>query len=227
MKEFNTHRPSVGGRVILVVLASLLLSACASSKKSRLELPPEAVIIATEDRRVAVLQQLQSWSFKGRISIRIDENGKTEGGSGNLSWKQSPQQLELRFHAALGRAAWHLIAGPDQASVTLADGSAYLDTDVRHLLSSQLGWDVPVKALSCWLRGLVVAPECPTDGAIVISRDAEGRPLQVQQNEWQVRIHSWSLIDNLSLPKKIEFSAPGRKFKLVIKQWHLNDKKPN
>ncbi|MCF6226872.1 MAG: lipoprotein insertase outer membrane protein LolB [Xanthomonadales bacterium] len=209
------------------MLTSLVLSACATSTKPGLELLPGAEIPGAETQRVAILQQQQDWSFKSRISIRIEENGSTEGGSGNLRWMQSPQQVELNFHAALGRAAWHLIAGPGQAKVTLADGSVYVDSDVQRLLSRQLGWDVPVNALSCWLRGLVVAPECPAGSAIVVSRDAEGRPLQLRQNEWQVQIHSWSIVDNLSLPKKIEFSAPGRKFVLVIKQWRLNDNNYN
>lgn len=209
------------------MLTGLVLSACATSTKPGLELLPGAEISGTETQRVAILQQQQDWSFKSRISIRIEENGSTEGGSGNLRWKQSPQQVELNFHAALGRAAWHLIAGPDQAKVTLADGSVYVDSDVQRLLSRQLGWDVPVNALSCWLRGLVVAPECPAGSTIVVSRDAEGRPLQLRQNEWQVQIHSWSIVDNLSLPKKIKFSAPGRKFVLVIKQWRFNDNNYN
>lgn len=227
MKGFFGQRLRIGSRFFLLLLASLLLSACATGTKPGADLLPDAVITSAEARRVAVLQQQLAWSFKGRISIRIEENGDTDGGSGNLSWKQSPQQVELNFHAALGRAAWQLSSGPNQAKVTLADGSVYVDSDVQRLLRRHLGWDVPVNELSCWLRGLVLAPACPVSSAIIISRDAQGRPLQLQQNEWQVQIHSWLLVDNISLPKKIEFSAPGRKFKLVIKQWHLSDKKSN
>jgi len=227
LKVCNSQGLRVSSRLIPVILASFLLSACATSTKPGAELVSVEALASAESQRVAILQQQQYWSFKGRISIRIDENGKTDGGSGNLSWKQSPQQVELNFHAALGRAAWHLIASPNQAKVTLADGSVYIDTDVQRLLSRHLGWDVPVSALSCWLRGLVVAPECPAGSATIISRDTQGRPLLVQQNEWQLRINSWSFIDNISLPKKIEFSAPGRKFKLLIKEWRLSDKKNN
>jgi outer membrane lipoprotein LolB len=178
-----------------------------------------------EATRVASLQQQQNWQFKGRISIRIEENGGTDGGSGNLSWVQTPLLTELDFHAALGRGAWHLRAGPEQAQVTLADGSEYRDADVQSLLHRQLGWDVPVDALSCWLRGLVVAPECRGNTAVVTVRDAVGRPQQIIQDEWQVMIHSWSQLEDISLPRKIEFSAPGRKFKLVIREWQLRAKK--
>ncbi|MCF6264640.1 MAG: lipoprotein insertase outer membrane protein LolB [Xanthomonadales bacterium] len=227
MKCIDSNKLRNVSRLIPALLASLFLSACASSTKPGVELLPGAETPSTEARRVAILQQQQDWSFKSRISIRIEENGSTEGGSGNLRWKQSPQHTELNFHAAFGRAAWHLIAGPEQAKVTLADGSVYVDSDVQRLLSRQLGWDVPVSVFSCWLRGLVVAPECPAGSAIVVNRDAQGRPLQLRKNEWQVRFHSWSIVDNLSLPKKIEFSAPGRKFVLVIKQWSLSNNNSN
>jgi len=205
-----------------VLLVSLfLLSACATGTRPGIEVAPYDGLNIQELQRVASLKQLQDWQFKGRISIRIDTDGATDGGSGSLNWVQSQQSMALDFHAALGRGAWQLRAGPDRAEVTLADGSKYRDTDVQALLRQQLGWDVPVSSLSCWLRGLVIAPECPENSAMVQVRDSNGRPLQIREDEWLVLIHSWSRVNNLSLPKKIEFSAPGRRFKLVISQWTL------
>lgn len=216
----------MGTLVTPVLLACLLLlSACATSTKPGIEVGPADELSTQDAARVASLQQQQNWRFTGRISIRIEENGSTDGGSGNLTWVQTPQLTELDFHAALGRGAWHLRAVPGQAQVTLADGSEYRDADVQSLLRRQLGWDVPVEALSCWLRGLVVAPECRGNTAVVTVRDVVGRPQQIIQDEWLVMIHSWSQLEDISLPRKIEFSAPGRKFKLVIREWQLRAKK--
>lgn len=210
----------IGRFIPVLLLVNLgLLSACATRSKPEIEVALDNSLNIQELQRVASLQQLQDWQFKGRISIRIETDGVSEGGSGSLTWVQSQQSVALDFHAALGRGAWQLRTSPGRAELTLADGNQYWSENVQALLRQQLGWNVPVGSLSCWLRGLVIAPECPENTAVVHLRDSEGRPLQIKESEWLVLIHSWLQVNNLSLPKKIEFSAPGRKFKLVISQW--------
>lgn len=222
MRDFFAEKSFIGVFIAPILLVNvLLLSACATRSTSGIEVGADDSLNIQELARVTSLQQLQDWQFKGRISIRIETAGAADGGSGSLNWVQSQQSMALDFHAALGRGAWQLRAGSDRAEVTLADGSKYRDADVQALLHQQLGWDVPVNSLSCWLRGLVIAPECPENSATVQLRDSNGRPLQIREDEWLVLIHSWSEVNNLSLPKKIEFSAPGRRFKLVISQWTL------
>ncbi len=207
---------------LLTLSLCLLLSACATTLKPDPNLDPDSTLTAQEIHRINAIQQRLQWQFEGRISVRIEENGNSDGGSGRLSWIQTAESLELDFYAALGRGAWHLWAESGQASVRIADGSEFVDTNVQSLLRQQLGWDVPVNSLSCWLRGLVTAPECAQNAALVIDRDSEGRPLSITEGEWQVQIQNYLQVDNFSLPQKVEFSAPGRKFKLVIKQWALS-----
>ena len=184
-------------------------------------MPPDAPLLQQEQHRLEQLSRLNHWQFDGRISIRIERDGKTDGGSGSLSWQQQPASIELNFHAALGRGAWHLSANQNSATVRLADGSEYKDQDVDTLVQRQLGWNIPIHSLSCWLRGLSQVGDCNSSETRVIFRDESGRPQQLVEGDWNVLYKAWQNVGGIDLPYKLEFSAPGRKFKLVIKHWTL------
>ncbi len=197
-------------RILLLVLV-FMLSACAT--KRPVEYPESGRL--QEENRVLWLQQHAHWKFDGRFSIRIESGKSSEGGSGNLSWRQNADTLEIGFYGAFGRGAWQLRANSEFAELSLADGRVVKGVDVAAIIKAELGWDIPIENFSLWLRGM------PGNFSRVNSRDSSGRPESITHQAWQVKYLSWMQVEAYYLPKKIELTAPGRKLKLSVKNWEF------
>ena len=191
----------------------LTLAACATPRTNN----NLGVNKLLEEQRIGWLQQQQQWQFEGRFSIRIDDDKGSNGGTGKLSWKQSPGRLEMSFYGALGRGAWHLLANPEHAELALADGRVVRGDSVESIINSELGWDLPVADFSLWLRGMPGQDRT----ANIRSTDQLGRPESISYKSWQIKYLSWMPVGKYSLPKKIELTAPGRKLKLSVKNWNF------
>ena len=136
-------------RLTVAALAFLVLalSACATAPLSR---ESNAERQAAYDARSAGISTWTRWGFKGRLSM---DDG-TDGGSGQLDWLTEGKESRLDFRGTLGRGAWRLSMGPHSATLQRADGSRVEAESVEELVLGEVGWRLPVEALSWWVRGL-------------------------------------------------------------------------
>ena len=84
-------------------------------------------------------------------------------------------------------------------------------------MRDRVGWEVPVRALSYWVRG-VVAP----NGNARTRRDREGRLALIRQDRWVVEYGGYLEVEGLSLPRKITATRDGNRVRLLIKQWGID-----
>jgi len=193
------------------LLLALLLTGCITRPKPPSSQPPAI----TETDRQIWLNAHPNWSFTGRVALR--QQGK--GGSGRIEWQQRESRYSIRLSAPVTRQSWQL-------SGNLADGHARIEgieggpldsTDAEALLQETTGWDIPVRSLTDWVRGLSYSAD--TD---------EARPQQFQHEGWSVTYPLWHpATDTLPpLPKRIEVErveggTEAPRIRLVIDRWEF------
>lgn len=77
---------------LLVILACSILASCATVKQQGLSEPEGWV--AEQQRR----QQIKIWEIRGRLGVQTETNG----GSMDITWKQSDDEFSIRLIAPLG-----------------------------------------------------------------------------------------------------------------------------
>lgn len=202
-----------GTRIALLLLVMVsFIQGCATAKVAP---EPHAALHTMYAQRSLALEQQQVWVLEGRLSVS-DAN---DGGSGSLRWRQDAEYTRMDFHGALGRGAWLLEAGPGLARLERADGTKYAEDSLDKLVNSQLGWTVPVHALTWWVRGLA-APGKVQSRAL----SEQGALVQLQQQGWAISFERYREVGGYWLPGRMTAIQGDRKVKLAIRKWTLGDR---
>lgn len=199
----------------IVVLMPVVLAACVG-RPVRTSLPPEQVA-AAELRQLAREQRLRlqpDWSLVGRIAVSTDGNG----GSGRIEWRQAGPRFEVALSAPVTRQSWRLTGDGTDARLEGLEGGVRQGPDARQLLVEATGWDIPVVALTDWVRGL----RSPGLDPALIVYGADGRPAQITQGGWQVD-YLWSDADPGTagevLPARVDARQGGARVRLLVDEW--------
>jgi len=196
-------------RLIAALLAATLISGCSQAPRRGEENP---AFVEAYQLRAAGLSGEQNWSLDGRLAIH---DGK-EGGSGSIQWVQAAQETELNFRGALGQGAWRLQADELGAQIELANGEVYRAASVAELVKQQLGWQVPVNALTWWVRGLAQPGEKE-----YWTLDEQGRLMKLGQFGWDVDFGNYTEPESGWLPVRLTARRGKYLVKLVVRNWKL------
>ncbi|SHE27074.1 lipoprotein insertase outer membrane protein LolB [Thermomonas hydrothermalis] len=155
------------------------------------------------------------WQLSGRVALA---NGR-QGGSGRIDWAQGGGAVQLQVTAPVTRQGWQLTVDAQGATLSGLDGGPRQDSDPQRLLREAVGWDVPLAALGCWLRG-APAGEAEFGPARVI----EGRdrlPQRIEQAGWVVDYAGWvsAPAEALPLPTRIEARRGEARVRLLVDHW--------
>jgi outer membrane lipoprotein LolB len=165
-----------------------------------------------EDRQDQLVEAV-SWSLQGRLAVRNDQ----DGGSGSFRWLEQPQNTQMDFHGALGRGAWRLVAEPAGVVLERADGSSQRAGTIGELVQGELGWAIPVDALSWWVRGLAAPGEVERR-----MLNETGSLAELQQLDWTIEYGRYRSFQGLELPVKMTARRQDVSVKLAVKDWDLS-----
>ncbi|GAB2511252.1 lipoprotein insertase outer membrane protein LolB [Lysobacter humi (ex Lee et al. 2017)] len=194
-----------------ILAAGLVLAGCATSRVSAPAVAPVEAE-ARQAAREAALQTDRDWGFDGRLAVSTD--GK--GGSGRIEWRQSAARFDVTLSAPVTRQSWRLSGDGRSARLEGLDGGPRTGPDADALLREATGWDVPVRALTAWLRGLR-APGAPA----VTRFDGAGRVAQLAQDGWTIT-YSWNAAATGAaddLPSRIDAVRGPTRVRLAIDRW--------
>lgn len=202
-------------RLLTAAALAALLSACAG-QAVRGPAPPTMAPAATEaaqaSRETALRGQAQ-WSLTGRIAL---SNGRN-GGSGRIEWRQDGDRYEVALSAPVTRQSWRLSGDIAGARLEGLEGGARSGPDAAALLREATGWDIPVAALTDWVRGLRAQGQGPAS----LRYGVDGRLARIEQGGWSIdyRWPAGDAADLTALPSRLDAARGQAKVKLIVDEW--------
>ncbi len=183
----------------VVWLLVLIISGCSS-----VPVGPE---VEYSEKLRAQLQDLQDWSFEGRMGLVA----KNDSWQANIDWKHHLNAEEIRLAGPLGQGATLIQLSGNMVKIDRGGDKVQTSTQPEAFISQQLGVFVPISSLRYWVIGL---PE-PTSAFIEMTAG-------FKQSGWLIEYKQMQRIDDHVVPRKIIVSNERAKLKLMIDQWDLN-----
>jgi len=184
---------------LAALLAVLLLAGCATTPAPR----------SSESAA-----GLSAWQLNGRVSLTRGE----EGWHASLHWKQQAERFFLKISGPLGQGGFQLSGDSRGVVLVDADGQTYVARDADALLQQATGWQLPVTGLRYWIRGL----PAPLAGAAQTDQDAAGRLSQLVQSGWTVKYDRYQIVNNISLPDKLNLMRDDISVRIIVDKWELD-----
>jgi len=193
---------------IIPLLLAVVLAGCAD-----LSVAPTMDIISADSWNVrqSTLARLRAWVLTGRLAIQTE----SEGWTATLHWIQDDENYNMRFIAPLGQGTYELNGDVHKVSMLTADNRFLQAADPESLMLDNLGWNVPLKGLKYWIRGLP-EPGIVPDSLIL---DDKGRVTDMQQSGWHISILRYAEVEGIDLPGKLYMQNDRFKLRLVIQDW--------
>jgi outer membrane lipoprotein LolB len=191
----------------VIALALLTLAGCALQRT----VPGTAV--AWEQRRVE-LQQLSSWSLRGRLAVKAAEGG----GQGAIQWNQSADAASIRLSGPFGAGGYEILWNDEEVVVTDGKGqvrAAYQGAEAAtEFLREQLGWAFPAVNARYWVLGV------PAPGSRARERfDPDGWLVAIEQQGWVIGYQDFIRRGEDWMPRKITLENPQGHVRLVLDKW--------
>ena len=166
-------------------------------------------------RRSQSAAAITAWQLNGRVSLTRGEEGWHAG----LYWQEQADTFYLKVSGPLGQGGFQLNGDARGIVLVDADGQTFVAQDVDALLVQVTGWQLPVRGLRYWIRGL---PE-PAAGKAQVTRDEAGQLLRLEQSGWTVNYQRYQLVDDVLLPVKLQLLHADIAVRIVVDQWELGD----
>lgn len=208
--------------VAALVLASLGLAGCRTLATGAGAPPPDpAAAEAAQRARTRALGLAggdcgaPAWSMAGRVAL---SNGK-DGGSGQLEWTQGAGAVRMTLSAPITRQNWVLDVDAGGATLQGVPGGPVHAMDATALLREATGWDIPVGALGCWLRGAAAGSAGSDAPRIVYGGDL--LPVRIEQGGWSIDYGGWQAdaASGLPMPSRINAQRGADRVRLVVDRW--------
>ncbi|MDR0183313.1 lipoprotein insertase outer membrane protein LolB [Lysobacter arvi] len=196
------------------VAAMLLLAGCVS-QPTRAPVAPidQAQARAQDERRAA----LTDWALAGRIAV---SNGK-QGGSGRIDWQQTGDRYAISLSAPVTRQSWRLSGDATGGRLDGIEGGPREAADVEALLRETTGWNIPVRALADWVRG--VGADAGRFGKAQVVYGAGNRPVRLVQAGWTIDYTQWQADADAGtgpvLPARLTARRGEAKVRLIVDAW--------
>lgn len=161
----------------------------------------------------AAVRQAGDWQCIGRIAIRTD----SEGGTVNFNWQQIAHQAHIILNAPLNQGTVELIGSPDDMLIIDSTGHRQRTSHPESSIKELTGWNIPIKALPDWIRGL------PHDPSALIRLNSKGWLHTMKDDGWVIKYESYRPVPGyaVNMPRKISVSRSGVHLRLVVESWQM------
>lgn len=200
--------PATFRRPALALLVALALTGCATSRVLT-PLPPTDASLAALAQREQALAAQPDWGLDGRIAI----SNSRDAGSGRIEWRQAGPRFDIALTAPITHQGWRLSGEPGRATLDGLQGGPREGDDAESLLREATGWEIPVRSLPSWVRGLRADP-----AHAVVQFSADGRLARLAESGWTID-YTWPSALDAALPARIEARRDDARVRLVIDRW--------
>jgi outer membrane lipoprotein LolB len=195
---------------------ALSLAGCVSQPVRQLPALPAAELAAASARQAAHeawASQHRAWSLQGRVAL---SNGR-DGGSGRIDWRQQDRHYDVSLSAPVTRQSWRLSGDESAATLAGLEGGTRSGADPAALLREATRWEIPVTALTAWVRG--ARADQARHGQAVLAYGADGRLARIEQAGWVIDYGAWQTTQGTELPVRLEARRAEAKVRLIVDGW--------
>jgi outer membrane lipoprotein LolB len=193
-------------------MLALILAGCVSQPTRAPQVPVDAANARAQDERRAALTD---WSLSGRIAV---SNGK-QGGSGRIDWQQTGDRYTMSLGAPVTRQSWRLSGDAGGGRLEGIEGGPREAADVEAMLRETTGWNIPVRAMADWVRG--VGADAGRFGEARVVYGEGDRPVRLTQAGWTINYTQWQpdAASGPVLPARLTATQGEAKVRLIVDQW--------
>ncbi|MCB1705990.1 MAG: outer membrane lipoprotein LolB [Halioglobus sp.] len=160
----------------------------------------------------AQVAALQTWTANGKLAVRTADASE----SASVVWQQDKQLTHLQLSGPLGMGATTIDSDGQRLDIRRGDDHTTLDISTPDAILLNTGWDLPLTALSHWIKGLP-APDAKIQQ---IEVNADTALLQsLQQDDWEVSFDAYGQFQDYILPTRLQINRGTTRVKLVISRW--------
>ena len=125
--------------------------------------------------------------------------------------------FEVGLSAPVTRQSWRLAGDRTAARLEGLDGGPREGVDAAELLREATGWEIPVTALSAWVRGA----RAEGLGVARMQFGADGRLSRIEQGGWTIDYSDWVPEPGLGieLPDRLNAARDQAKVRLIVDAW--------
>jgi len=194
-------------------LAPLLAAACLAALATACtvrEPRPEGAWLA---EREAWFGDYRKWSVRGRLGLSDGDRG----GSLSMTWSAEGRDHVVLLRTVAGGRQWRLEMGPSGATLTGSDIGRLQGPDPDLLVERAVGWPIPVRWMSAWLRGLPAPPGAATEYA------EDGVLQSLAWDGWQLEFERWRRLedDGVPLPARVTADNPPYQVRAALTGWQF------
>lgn len=200
---------TVRARTGIAALLLLGLAGCATTRVTPITPAATDAAMAQLERHEREAAGEPAWSLEGRVAI---SNGR-DAGSGRLEWRQDGPRFDVELTAPITHQGWRLGGEPGRVVLDGLPGGPREGADAEALLREATGWEIPVRSLPAWVRGLRADA-----GAAVVRFGADGRPAHIDEAGWGID-YTWPTDLAAPRPSRIEARRGDARVRLVVDRW--------
>jgi len=171
---------------------------------------PEGAWLA---EREAWFSEYPRWSVRGRLGLSDGERG----GSLSMTWSADGDNHLVLLRTVAGGRQWRLEMTPSGSTLTGSDIGRLHGPDPDFLVERAVGWPIPVRWMSEWLRGLPAPPAAPTRYA------ADGALQALAWAGWRLDFARWNQLDGegVLLPARVTAENPPYRVRAALSGWRF------
>lgn len=155
-----------------------------------------------------------SWTVRGRAAVKVPDDSATL----SVYWRQDQAHYRISLRAPLGAGGARLDGEPGRVVLTTSDGERRLAASPEGLLQQATGFDLPVRYLKWWIRGLPT----PDLGGEVLLGDDHATPTGYDQDGWTVRYSDWKAVAGYRLPGRFSVKGEGVRLRFAVSHWQVS-----
>lgn len=193
---------------VAAVLLPLLLAACATQQA----LPPGN---ASWQQHSDALRELTRWSAEGKLALRTPDQSE----SAAINWHQTGVITRLQLSGPLGAAATTFYSDGKTLEIRQGEEMRSWDLTDSKALSRNTGWDLPLRSLPHWIKGLP-APDIDIQQMHMGPDQALIETLK--QDDWEIRYEAYATFGAFTLPTRLHIQRDDTTVRLIIRDWQTS-----
>ncbi|MGY8859097.1 MAG: lipoprotein insertase outer membrane protein LolB [Pseudomonadales bacterium] len=200
----------IASKQLKLWLIMLLLTGCSGWDQRE----PASISWQTHSEHLKLLQQ---WTANGKMAVRTENTSE----SVSFIWQQDNHNTYVQLSGPLGVGATTIHSDGQTLEIHQGDEHRTIDISNPDAIVLNTGWDLPLQALSYWLKGI----PAPASKVQRLEPDPQTELLKsLWQDDWEVNYQRYKQFQGFTLPARLQVQRGETRAKIIISDWQTSPK---